>query len=78
MVWDFVDGGADGELAVAANRAALDEVLFEPRYLVDVAESDVTTMVFGDPVNLPLVLSPSGLATVVHPDGEPAVARAAA
>jgi L-lactate dehydrogenase (cytochrome) len=63
---------------VAANRAALDEVLFEPRYLVDVAESDVTTMVFGDPVKLQLVLSPSGLATVVHPDGEPAVARAAA
>lgn len=78
MVWDFVDGGADGELAVAANRTALDEVLFEPRYLVDVAERDLTTMVFGEPVKLPLILSPSGLATVVHPDGEPAVARAAA
>jgi len=78
MVWDFVDGGADGESAVAANRTALDEVLFQPRHLVDVATRDVTTTVFGDPVKIPLILSPSGLATVVHPDGEPAVARAAA
>ncbi|MGI9622017.1 MAG: alpha-hydroxy acid oxidase, partial [Acidimicrobiales bacterium] len=77
-VWDFVDGGADGELAVAANRQALDDVLFSPRFLVDVAERDMTTTVFGEPVSLPLVLSPSGLATVVHPDGEPAVAAAAA
>jgi L-lactate dehydrogenase (cytochrome) len=78
MVWDFVDGGADGELAMAANRASLDEVLFEPRYLVDVADRVLSTHVFGTPVKLPLILSPSGLATVVHPDGEPAVARAAA
>ena len=78
MVWDFVDGGADGELAIAANRAALDEVLFEPRYLVDVADRDLSTTILGEPAKLPLILSPSGLATVVHPDGEPAVARAAA
>lgn len=78
MVWDFVDGGADGELAVAANRRALDDVLFSPRFLVDVAERDISTTVFGEPVAMPLVLSPSGLATVVHPDGEVAVAAAAA
>lgn len=78
MVWDFVDGGADGELAVRANRTALEEILFEPRFLVDVADRDISTKVFGEPVRLPLILSPSGLATVVHPDGEPVVARAAA
>jgi len=78
MIWDFVDGGADGELAVNANRQALDDVLFSPRFLVDVADREQTTNVFGKPVRVPLILSPSGLATVVHPDGEPAVARAAA
>ena len=78
MVWDFVDGGADGELAVRANRTALEEILFEPRFLVDVADRDISTKVFGEPVRLPLILSPSGEATVVHPDGEPVVARAAA
>lgn len=78
MIWDFVDGGADGELAVNANRQALDDVLFSPRFLVDVADREQSTDVFGEPVRFPLILSPSGLATVVHPEGEPAVARAAA
>ncbi|MGI9598551.1 MAG: alpha-hydroxy acid oxidase [Acidimicrobiales bacterium] len=78
MVFDFIDGGADGELAVAANRAALDRVLFTPEYLVDVAERDLSTTVFDRPVSLPLILSPSGLATLAHPEGELAVARAAA
>jgi L-lactate dehydrogenase (cytochrome) len=78
MVFDFVDGGADGEISLAANRRALDDVLFSPRFMVDVADRDQTTNVFGRPVSSPLILSPSGLATVVHPDGELAVARAAA
>ena len=77
MVWDFVDGGADGELAVAANRRALDDVLFSPRFMVDVANRNQTTKVFGDAVSIPLILSPSGLATLVNPEGELAVARAA-
>lgn len=78
MIWDFVDGGADGELAVSANREALDRVRFSPDFLVDVSGRDQTTTIFGEPVPMPLILSPSGLATVVHPDGELAVARAAA
>jgi len=78
MIFDFIDGGADGELAVAANRRALDEVLFSPRFMVDVADRDQTTRIFGTEVPLPLILSPSGLATLVHPEGELAVARAAA
>ncbi len=78
MVFDFVDGGADGELAVSANRASLDDVLFDPRFLVDVDDRDMSTKVFGTEVKVPLILSPSGLATIVHPDGEPAVAKAAA
>lgn len=78
MIYDFVDGGADGELALAANRQALDSVLFSPRFMVDVAERDQTTTVFGRKIPMPLILSPSGLATLVHPEGELAVARAAA
>lgn len=78
MVWDFVDGGADGEISMRANRDALDAIIFSPRFLVDVANRDLSTTVLGQPVQMPLVLSPSGLATVVHPDGELAVARAAA
>ncbi len=36
MVWDFIDGGADGELSVAANRRSLNEIQLLPRFLKDV------------------------------------------
>ena len=32
MVWDFIDGGADGELAVAANRRSLNEIQLRPKF----------------------------------------------
>jgi L-lactate dehydrogenase (cytochrome) len=77
MVFDFVDGGAEIELTIRANREALDAVRFEPRYLADVAGRDVSTTVLGQRVDVPLLLAPAGLATLVHPEGEVAAARAA-
>ena len=78
MVFDFVEGGAEGELTIAANRAAIDAVELAPSYLVDVADRDVATTVLGQPVSLPFLLAPAGLATLVHREGELAAARAAA
>jgi L-lactate dehydrogenase (cytochrome) len=77
MVFDFVDGGADGELTMQANLDALAAVRFEPRFLADVAGRDTSTTVLGQRVELPFLLAPAGLATVVHPEGELAAARAA-
>ena len=69
MIFDFVDGGADGELAVSANRAALDAIRFAPSYLTDVTDRDQGTKIFGTEIASPFILSPSGLATLAHPDG---------
>lgn len=77
MIFEFVDGGADGELTLRANRDALDAVRFDPRYLSDVAGRDTSTTVLGHRVDVPFLLAPAGLATVVQPDGELAAARAA-
>ena len=76
-VWDFIDGGAGDEQAIAANRHSLKDVVFQPKYLVDVSKPDTTLTIFGKSVSTPLILSPSGLATLAHPEGEIAVARAA-
>ncbi len=78
MVFDFVEGGAEAELTIAANRAAIDAVELAPSFLVDVAEREVSTTVLGRPVSLPFLLAPAGLATLVHREGELAAARAAA
>ena len=77
MIYDFVEGGAEGEITLGANREAFDAVRFEPHFLADVAERDVSTTVLGQRVDLPFLLAPAGLATLVHPEGEIAAARAA-
>ncbi|MBT94763.1 MAG: alpha-hydroxy-acid oxidizing enzyme [Acidimicrobiaceae bacterium] len=76
-VWDFIDGGAGEEHAITANRDSLNKVVFQPKYLVDVSKPDTSLTIFGKPVSNPLILSPSGLATLAHPTGEVATARAA-
>jgi L-lactate dehydrogenase (cytochrome) len=77
-VFDYIDGGADDERTMAANAAAFAAVTFRPRVLRDVGEVDPSTTLLGRPLPLPLVLAPTGFTRIADPDGELAVARAAA
>jgi len=77
-VFDYVDGGAEDELTLAANRAAFDATGFRPRVLRNVSAVDVSSTLLGEPVAYPLTLAPTGFTRIVHPEGELAVARAAA
>jgi L-lactate dehydrogenase (cytochrome) len=77
-VFDYVDGGADDELTMAANRAAFARTGFRPRVLRNVGAVQTSSALLGSPVSYPLALAPTGFTRIVHPDGERAVARAAA
>lgn len=77
-VFDYIDGGAEDELAYDRNMAAYRAVGFRPRVLRDVAEVDTAATVLGRPTPLPLVLAPTGFTRIADPAGELAVARAAA
>ena len=77
-IWDFIEGGAGTEQAIQANRKSLESVLFQPKYLVDVSQRNTSAQIFGRPLKTPIILSPAGIATLAHPLGEIAVARAAA
>jgi L-lactate dehydrogenase (cytochrome) len=77
-VFDYVDGGAEDELSLAANRAAFDATGFRPRVLRNVSSVDVSSSLLGVPAAYPLALAPTGFTRIVHPEGELAVARAAA
>lgn len=76
-VFDYVDGGADEEQTLRRNEAAFEEWEFVPFNLRDVAEVDLSAVLFGTQIALPLVLAPTGYTRLMHPAGEAAVARAA-
>jgi isopentenyl diphosphate isomerase/L-lactate dehydrogenase-like FMN-dependent dehydrogenase len=46
--------------------------------LVDVSDVTTRTTVLGTEIELPLMIAPTSLQRITHPDGEPALARAAA
>jgi L-lactate dehydrogenase (cytochrome) len=77
-VFDYIDGGAEDERTLAANRAAFAATQFRPRVLRGLAEVDVAGTLLGRPVAYPLVLAPTGFTRIADPEGELAVARAAA
>ncbi len=76
-VFDYVDGGADGEISLVRSRRAFASVEFQPRVLRDVAKIDMSATVLGAPSSLPLVFAPTGFTRMMHHEGEVAVARAA-
>jgi L-lactate dehydrogenase (cytochrome) len=76
-IFDFVEGGAGDERTVARNRAAFQRLLFEPRVLVDVAKREQATVVLGERVATPVLVSPTGMAGLCWPRGEVEAARGA-
>jgi len=76
-VWDYVEGGSDGELAMARNRAAFDRVELRPSAWGQVAEPDLTTTILGRRASAPVVMAPTGYTRLSHHTGERAVAAAA-
>jgi isopentenyl diphosphate isomerase/L-lactate dehydrogenase-like FMN-dependent dehydrogenase len=76
-VFDYLDGGAEGEVTLRENRRAFEEVTFRPRHAVAVPECDLRTRVLGVELALPVLLAPVGYSRLMHPGGEVAAARAA-
>src|SRR6266436_2818138 len=76
-VFDYLDGGADGEVTLRENCRVFDDITFRPRHAVALAECDLRTHVLGFDVSLPALLAPVGYSRLMHPDGEAGAARAA-
>jgi len=77
IVFNYIDGGADGEWTLRENRRAFDAITFRPQQAVAVPACDLRTRVLGTELSMPLLLAPVGYLRVMHPDGEIAAARAA-
>jgi pre-mycofactocin synthase len=76
-VYSALLAGAERGQTREDNVAAFAELGFAPHVVGNSAQRDLATTVLGQPVSLPVIISPTGV-QAVHPDGEVAVARAAA
>ena len=76
-VFDYLDGGADGEVTLRENCRVFDDVTFRPRYAVPVSDCDLRTRILGFDISFPAILAPVGYSRLMHPDGEAGAARAA-
>ncbi len=76
-VFDYIDGGADGEVTLRENCRAYEDVTFRPRCAVDTPPPDLRTNVLGTPIALPLVLAPVGSSRMFWPRGEEVAAAVA-
>ncbi|MEU2602662.1 pre-mycofactocin synthase MftD [Streptomyces hirsutus] len=76
-VYGALVAGSERGRTLDDNTGAFAELGFAPRVVGHHAERDLSTTVLGVPSALPVVISPTGV-QAVHPDGEVAVARAAA
>jgi pre-mycofactocin synthase len=76
-VYLAIVAGTESGLTLRDNVAAFGELGFAPHVAGLSGERDLTTTVMGQQIALPVIISPAGV-QAVHPDGEVAVARAAA
>lgn len=77
-VFDYIDGGAEDELSLDRNSSAYHRLEYKPRILRDVSKINTETTLLGRAIPLPLVFAPTGFTRIADPQGELAVARAAA
>jgi len=76
-VFDYVDGGAEGEVTLRENCRAFEDVTFRPRHAVKEPQCESGTRVLGFDLSFPALLAPVGYSRLMHPGGEVAAARAA-
>jgi 4-hydroxymandelate oxidase len=77
-VFDHLSGGTDDEVTLRENLEAFRRLQILPRVLKDVTNRNVATTVLGQSISFPVILAPITCLRRFHPQGELAVARAAA
>ena len=69
-VFDYIDGGADGEITLRDNCQAFERVMFRPKCAVATPNCDLRTQVLGTPIALPMLLGPVVICRILYKRGE--------
>ncbi|MBL4720841.1 MAG: alpha-hydroxy-acid oxidizing protein [Alphaproteobacteria bacterium] len=77
-VFEYIDRGAEDEIALRHNREVYRSLKIRNRVLVDVSKRSTTTRIFGREIAMPYGISPTASAGLMSEGGEVGLARAAA
>ena len=77
MVFDYIDGGADDEVARFEGQRAFQDYRLAHRVLSGVDKPDMSTILLGQKIDVPFILSPAAGNRLFHTDGELGPAKAA-
>lgn len=78
MFLDYLECGSWTESSVAANARAFSKVQLRQRVGRDISTRRTAVRLLGTDASMPAAISPTGLSGLLHPEGELAMARAAA
>lgn len=76
-IFNYMDGGADDELTLGWNTSAFNDYELLPTQLNDISNIETGTTLFGQPIEWPVIIAPTGASRLFHHEAEPAVVRAA-
>src|SRR4051812_2524466 len=78
VVSDYLEGGAEDEASIAANRTAFARISFVPRLAGGQRAVDLSVTLFGRSIKTPFIVGPTGMNGIFWRDGDVCLARAAA
>src|SRR5581483_2091240 len=78
MIFDYLEGGAEDENGIVRNIEAFRKIRLMPHRLVDVSKRSNAVELLGKMAAAPIVVGPTGLNGAFWPNGDIALARAAA
>ena len=76
-IFHYIDGGADDEITLKRNTEAFNKCDLIPNVLSGVDKPDLSTIIFGRKIDMPIFLSPTAMQRLYDPEGDKASARAA-
>jgi L-lactate dehydrogenase (cytochrome) len=76
-IFNYIDGAADDETTYRRNTASFESCDLLPSVLRGVSDIDMSVVVMGQKLSMPVYCSPTALQRLFHHDGERAVAAAA-
>lgn len=77
-IFDYIDLGTEDMVALGGNRAAFNAIKLLNKVVTDISDVQLGTEVFGKPMEMPMIIAPTGTAGITWFQGEFELAKAAA